>query len=224
MRLFSYKLTDDTGFAPNPFWGFLTLATCKPGMRRAREEGDWIAGFTSTSLNGDPVGNERLVYLMRVADKLSIAEYFEDERFAEKIPNPNASTAVQVVGDNIYRPLRSNARGPRDFEQLPNPHHWDGRSSCDGDDSKQRDISGCYVLIATEFAYFGRNALAVPEFARPSVPSGMSRYGTETRDEKRTRLFIDYVLECAGAEKVIGPPYTWPDDDRSWKQCASGLS
>ena len=29
MRLFAYKMTHDTGFAPNPFWGYLTLATCK---------------------------------------------------------------------------------------------------------------------------------------------------------------------------------------------------
>ncbi|MGE3595803.1 MAG: hypothetical protein AB7N70_09645 [Dehalococcoidia bacterium] len=42
----SYKMTHDTGFAPNPFWGCLTLATCKPGIRQTRGPGDWIAGFT----------------------------------------------------------------------------------------------------------------------------------------------------------------------------------
>ena len=30
VRLFSYKMTNDSGFAPNPFGLTLTLATCKP--------------------------------------------------------------------------------------------------------------------------------------------------------------------------------------------------
>ena len=34
MRLFAYKMTHDTGFAPNPFWGWMTLATCKSQIRR----------------------------------------------------------------------------------------------------------------------------------------------------------------------------------------------
>ncbi|WP_198140678.1 Nmad2 family putative nucleotide modification protein [Polaromonas naphthalenivorans] len=29
-----YLMTHDSGFAPNPFHGTLTLATCKPGIRR----------------------------------------------------------------------------------------------------------------------------------------------------------------------------------------------
>jgi Nucleotide modification associated domain 2 len=61
MRLFSYKMTNDSGFAPNPFWGRLTLATCKPEIRKAKRVGDWIAGFTSRELCRDPIGSERLV-------------------------------------------------------------------------------------------------------------------------------------------------------------------
>ena len=43
MRLFAYKMTHDTGFAPNPFWGCLTLATCKPKIRESKRPGDWVA-------------------------------------------------------------------------------------------------------------------------------------------------------------------------------------
>lgn len=39
MRLFAYKMTHDTGFAPNPFWGYLTLATCKPKIREKKRRG-----------------------------------------------------------------------------------------------------------------------------------------------------------------------------------------
>jgi hypothetical protein len=63
MSLVSYKMTHDSGFAPNPFHGYLTLATCKPGIRRSgsRRVGDWIAGFTSAALCGDAVGRNVLV-------------------------------------------------------------------------------------------------------------------------------------------------------------------
>ena len=53
IRLFSYKLTNDSGFAPNPFGRVMTLATCKPKIRQSKIPGDWIAGFTSGHLNGD---------------------------------------------------------------------------------------------------------------------------------------------------------------------------
>lgn len=46
-RLYSYKMTNDSGFAPNPFWGILTPVTRKASTRRSKKVGDWIAGFTS---------------------------------------------------------------------------------------------------------------------------------------------------------------------------------
>lgn len=91
MRLFSYKMTNDSGFAPNPFGCTLTLATCKPQIRRYKKEGDWIAGFTSVKLAGHEVGSERLIYLMRVAEKLPMWEYFWDSRFRDKIPHKATS-------------------------------------------------------------------------------------------------------------------------------------
>ena len=60
MRLFSYKLTNDSGFAPNPFFGTLSLACCKPEIRENRTIGDYIAGFTSNTLDGSEVGKENL--------------------------------------------------------------------------------------------------------------------------------------------------------------------
>jgi hypothetical protein len=45
-----YKVTHDTGFAPNPFHGVLTLATSKRKIRACRKAGDWVAGFASRAL------------------------------------------------------------------------------------------------------------------------------------------------------------------------------
>ena len=123
MRLFAYKMTHDTGFAPNPFWGFLTLATCKPGMRRSKRAGDWIAGFTSKDLCGHHVGEERLVFLMQVDERIALADYFRDGRFQSRIPQNGPVANVYRCGDNIYRPLVRHAWDAQDFEQLPNGHH-----------------------------------------------------------------------------------------------------
>ena len=35
MHCFRYRMDHDYGFAPNPFWGTLTLATCKAQIRKS---------------------------------------------------------------------------------------------------------------------------------------------------------------------------------------------
>ena len=132
-------MTDDTGFAPNPFWGFLTIATCKPCIRLAKEPGDWIAGFTSKTLCGDPVGNEKLVFLMEVSDKVPFREYFTSRQYSRKIPEMTASQCIFRSGDNIYRPVTPNVSNSNDFEQLKNPYHKETE--------KDRDLSGKFVLL-----------------------------------------------------------------------------
>ena len=57
-----------------PFFGVMALATCKHKIRESKKIGDWIAGFTSKQLCGDPVGQERLIYLMQVTEKMAIAD------------------------------------------------------------------------------------------------------------------------------------------------------
>jgi hypothetical protein len=215
-RLSSYKLTEDTGFAPNPFFGTLTLATCMPDIRQSAVVDDWIAGFTSTQLCGDAVGAERLIFLMRVEELVTIAEYFVDPRFARKIPSLDGAPEVERHGDNIYQPIRPDADVPEHFEQLPNPHHWDIAHRREDERSKRYDLTGRRVLVATEFVYFGRNALQVPDFTRPVVPRGHSRAGTLTHDAEIARAFIDFALARA-SRPVAGPPHAWTTGDDSWR-------
>ena len=44
-KVYMYVVDRDFGFAPNPFHGFCTLATCKPRTRRVAKVGDWIVGM-----------------------------------------------------------------------------------------------------------------------------------------------------------------------------------
>ena len=210
-NLFSYKMTHDTGFAPNPFWGILTIATCKPCIRRAntKNKGDWIAGFTSKELCGDLVDKEKLIYLMQIEEKIAFADYFVDSRFTCKIPKLGEAQCIYRAGDNIYRPICSNPSDCNDFEQLFNPYH--------NENNKIKDLSGKYVLASKRFFYFGREAFIIPDNARPKVPRSQSAHGVQTRDKFRTQNFIDYIVNN-WEEGVHGEPHSWPKGDLSWKE------
>jgi len=83
MKLYSYVMVSDTGFAPNPFDGFCTLACCKPNIRRTASVDDWIVG---TGSNGT-VGNDKLIYAMKVTEKTDFDIYYHDKRFHNRLDN-----------------------------------------------------------------------------------------------------------------------------------------
>ena len=70
MKLFVYVVRYDSGFAPNPFFGYCTLATCKPGIRKGAQEGDWIAGVGSKQKGQ----TRKLVYAMKVEEIISLID------------------------------------------------------------------------------------------------------------------------------------------------------
>lgn len=49
-RIYRYILAQDHGVAPCPDDGLITLATCKPTIRRMARPGDWVLGFQPGSL------------------------------------------------------------------------------------------------------------------------------------------------------------------------------
>ncbi|AFM31278.1 MULTISPECIES: hypothetical protein [Stutzerimonas stutzeri group] len=211
MRLFSYKMTHDTGFAPNPFGHTLTLATCKPQIRRLKKQGDWIAGFTSKALTGDRVGEERLIYLMQVGKKLHLRDYYSDPLYQDKIPNLGKSGPIPKTGDNIYRPLVPGAIEPAHFEQLRNPNHWDKDVDVPSAFDLRRDVSGQYALIADEFYYFGAQAIALPEAVRPALPGGQSAHGIQSSEALAER-FISFIRSRYQPGRH-GNPTRWPEDE-----------
>lgn len=221
LRLFAYKMSHDSGFAPNPFWGHLTLATCKPQIRLHKRKGDWIAGFSSGELCGDAVGKERLVYLMQVNKRIPMAQYYGDPTFAEKIPRRRGARHIDRLGDNIYRPRHEPATAPSDFEQIPNDHHYNTANCSPDRDAQAHDLSGGFVLVADRFVYFGSKPLSLPSAIRPTVPVGQSSQGWRTKDEKRARDFIAHVFREARGRRIVVPPsHKWPDGDESWREFA----
>src|SRR5690348_6657632 len=78
VRLFSYVVRWDHGFAPNPFFASCTVATCKPAIRNVAAEGHYILG-TGTAERGL---NGRIVFIMRVDEVTTFDNYWNDPRFS----------------------------------------------------------------------------------------------------------------------------------------------
>lgn len=150
MRLFSYVVAYDYGFAPNPFHSVCTLATCKPNIRRSAEVGDWVLGTGSRryGLEG------QVVFVMRVSAAMAFNAYWEDAIFRCKRPNLRGSVK-QAFGDNIYSTDKNGEWLQR------NSHH----SLSDGSPNVlniERDTQTDRVLVGTEYAYWGGSGPTIP--------------------------------------------------------------
>ena len=160
VRLFSYVLAYDFGFAPNPFYGFCTLATCKPTIREHAALGDWVVG-TGAKTNYDLAGH--LIYAMKVDEIIDFDSYWNDPRFLCKRPVLNGSLK-QLYGDNIYC--------HRDGRWI----QADSRHSHPGGEPNQknieRDTSSNHVLVAQRFVYFGSVAPLIPQRVLHYEPTG----------------------------------------------------
>ncbi len=160
MKLISYRVKNDRGFAPNPYFDILTLATCKPAIRRSShvEIGDWIVGWTAASSEKfpTPVGEEKLVYLACISTIVPISQYWYD--YPQKRPDTSkGKNSPEYYGDNIYIPDNSNPLG---FSRANSVFHRDEKNM-------KKDLSGKNVLICNEFYYFGaEKALIVPDEIR----------------------------------------------------------
>jgi len=178
MILYGYKMTHDTGFAPNPYHGVLTLATCKPLIRKWAKEGYWISGWTSNEVFDKEYkkhyfsdDNQKLIYLANVKKVITFDEYWnEEEKVYSLKKQPTKSIAggkeffkscgnilvtknndISFCGDNIYEPDAESSFG---YKQHDNPYH--------GEKEKEHDLSGEHVLVCEEFYYFGvKNAIPV---------------------------------------------------------------
>lgn len=144
MKLYSYVVVRDYGFAPNPFHGICTLANCKPKIREAANRGDWIIG-TGSKTRGH---QGKLVFVMCVSKILTFNEYWDDPRFRKKRPNLHGSKK-QAYGDNIYYKDECT----KQWHQA-NSHH----SYPDGSPNQnniERDTYADRVLVGVEYAYWG---------------------------------------------------------------------
>ena len=160
MAVYSYKITRDFGFAPNPFYSMCTLATCKPKIRKSAKVGDWVIGFGSTAKNS--VLKNKIIYIMKVEKKITFNQYWNGKEYQCKKPVMNGSLK-QNYGDNIYH-YENNL-----WVQVDSHH-----SLKDGTPNilnVNKDTSSDNVLISKTFWYFGKDAIEVPDELKKIIPN-----------------------------------------------------
>ena len=159
MKLHSYVVAIDDGFAPNPFYGFCTLATCKPKIRRHAQVGDWVLGIGSKQKGRQGT----LVYAMRVTEQLTYDSYWKDQRFEEKRPNLRQSIR-KSRGDNIYH------RNPENGEWIQEDSCHSNSDGTPNQDHIARDTNSDKVLVSDDFIYRGGGPkLLIPDFNGTTV-------------------------------------------------------
>ena len=199
MRLFSYVVARDYGFAPNPFFGACTLATCKPGIRKHAFVGDWIIGTGSKTKDRQ----RHLVYAMRVTEVMTFDEYWEDMRFQRKKPSLKGSLK-QAFGDNIYF-----QDGQGNWQQMDSHHSYeDGRPN---QYNIVNDTQTDRVLLSTEYVYWGGSGPAIPQrFCDPNGSNVCANRGYKCNFPDQLVSELVTWLCALGKHGYLGTPLDWP--------------
>lgn len=204
--VYMYVVDRDFGFAPNPFHGYCTLATCKPGIRSTANVGDWIVGVGGKRLNA----TGRCVFAMRVTEKIAFQEYWTNHRYIDKRPVRNGSS-TRLVGDNIYH---------RDSEisewQQADSHH----SKPDGTPNLvnvQNDTKSDKVLISRHFFYFGKDAPGIP--ADLIAATGFkNRQGHRRFDDVASKNLVDWICRTFSSclSQVSADPFDFDQSEKRY--------
>lgn len=200
--IYSYVVRYDSGFAPNPFYGYCTLATCKPDIRRHAEVGDWVVGSASNARGIRRGGH--LVYAMRVTETMSFDAYSADPRFEKKRPFRNGSRK-QSCGDNIY------------FRDAPDVD-WCQRDSFHSRENGQlnpqhvnRDTGVNRVLVSDDFIYQGGTGMAFPAALQDRDGRGIckSGIGWSRFDDPQLVNNLEQWIRSLGPDGYQGEPHEW---------------
>jgi hypothetical protein len=203
-KIYFYKLTSDDNGAPCVDGRLLSLAICKPRIRKTAEPGDLIFGFAANSLHSD----NRLIYIARITGKVRDGGYYAEKRFMGR-------------GDCVYE-----RRGTRLEWRHGAAHH--------GPDDLVRDLGEhphyprANVLLSTDFRYFGANGSADYKSRFPRLKEAVEALGRGHRVVQHDQALWDDLMALKRQaweethRKVAGPPTSTPrrgDCHRS-KSCA----
>lgn len=193
--LFVYVVDRDFGFAPNPFHGFCTLATCKPRIRSSARLGDWILGVGGARLKATGT----FIYAMQVTGSKTFQQYWDSEDCQIKKPVRNGSKKM-MLGDNIYHKKKDGCWLQEDS------HH----SNADGTPNVVNvtaDTRTDRILLSENFVYFGCEG--------PDISESLAEIGYKNRiNHRRFKIedcegFVDWIAQTVLKHKnrVLGDPF-----------------
>lgn len=135
-KFYLYKMTVDDGGAPCVQNGLLTLAICKPAIRRAAPEGSVIIGFAGNCLRSESYDDNSIVYAAVVLKTLTGGEYYSNREYADR-------------PDCIYK--RTGKRFARKAKAIF--HKREGH--LEHDLGTPPDYGNAVALLSEDFRYFG---------------------------------------------------------------------
>ena len=146
--IYVYKMTADNGGAPCVYRGMLSLAICKPKIRKTADEGALVFGFGGKRLGG------RLIYAAYVTEKPPVGEYYANSRFLNR-------------PDCIYRNV--NGRPKR----IENAQFHTGSDESPTDVGNH--FEKAYVLLSKNFCYFGATGTTDYQKCSPALMAMLKR-------------------------------------------------
>jgi len=126
-------MVTDNGGAPCVWRGLLSLAICKPMIRKSANEGDLILGFGGKSRFPE----EPLIYIAKVTAKPKVGEYYKQPEFENR-------------PDCIYE----NRNGKAARKESAMYHNQSDEINKDVGE----DFGKAHVLLSNDFRYFGNLA------------------------------------------------------------------
>ena len=198
-KYYFYIMSRDYGFAPNPFYGYCTLACCKSKIRKQAKIGDWIIGLGSNSLKCR--GN--IIYAMKVTETLTFDEYYKDKRFSLKKPNIKGSLKT-MHGDNVYH------RNSKQKWLLDDCHH-NHLDKVTRHSNIKMDTIVNKVLISNHFFYFGRNPLSNSNTVVKRIKEGTKKLGQSFtyKLEKEGVELVKMLIKKYRKNSIYGEPNDW---------------
>ncbi|MBZ9649747.1 hypothetical protein K9B33_19600 [Sphingobium sp. 3R8] len=203
----TYRLDHDLGFAPNPFFGWCTLACCMPQIRQHAHEGDIIIGMAGSAKNGLGRIHPRVIYWMRVDEALSFDQYWHDPRFARKkpqIPGPKS----YMVGDRTYRHEGSDPawQFEHSMHYLPHAKQADGGHAA-------RDTKVDRILVGEDYTYWGGLGPIVPQHIMSLFPNPR---GQKCPADGALLQELHQLIDITNPKGLVGDPADW-DNPRYFK-------
>lgn len=190
-RYYLYKCVVDDGGAPCVSRGHLSLAICKPAIRRTADKGDIVFAFGSN--NGEDPPN-RLVYIAVVSQVVRGAAYYVAPQYASR---PDCIYRRLPSGEFV---LRDDARFHTNVDRRPR------------DLGNPPDYPNACTILSDDFRYFGASGTDEWKAAAPNLTRLVQNLGEghrvklsqELRDE--LRLLKERVWRRHPHEKVLGKP------------------
>ena len=200
IKYYFYIMARDYGFAPNPFYGFCTLACCKSQIRKKAQKGDWVIGLGSKQLNCR--GN--IIFAMKVTETLNFNKYYKDERFLLKKPYIEGSLKT-MHGDNVYY------KNPKKkwIQDDCHHNHTDPKIRCKNMDMDTKENR---VLISDHFFYFGNNPLSESSELFDSIREKTEKLGPgiQYNDlEKEGSELVRFLHKHKKKNFIYGEPTNW---------------